>query len=205
MRHGKGTRRTIDIILSAAQEVSRPIIFSIVIIIIVFLPIFTLQEVEGKMFSPMAFTISFALFGSLIVAIIVSPVLCTYLLKGGNEREFFLLTKLKDLYRPLLVWAMKKRILVVVGSFLAFLASISLLPFLGTEFIPTLEEGSIFIGVNMAPSISLEKATETIMKMERRIKQFPAVKEVMSRIGRPEAGSHPHPVNYAEIYIELNP
>jgi cobalt-zinc-cadmium resistance protein CzcA len=205
LEHGKSERRTIDIILSAAQEVSRPIIFSIVIIIIVFLPIFTLQEVEGKMFSPMAFTISFALFGSLLVAVIVSPVLCTYLLKGENEREFFLLKKLKDLYRPLLVWAMKRRTLVVAGSLLAFLASITLLPFLGTEFIPTLEEGSIFIGVNMAPSISLEKATETIMKMERNIAQFPAVKEVMSRIGRPEAGSHPHPVNYAEIYIELNP
>jgi cobalt-zinc-cadmium resistance protein CzcA len=205
LEHGKTTRRTIDIILSAAQEVSRPIIFSIVIIIIVFLPIFTLQEVEGKMFSPMAFTISFALFGSLLVAVFASPVLCTYLLTGGNEREFILVKKLKDLYRPLLVWAMKKRTLVVSGALLAFLASISLLPFLGTEFIPTLEEGSIFIGVNMAPSISLEKATETIMKMERTITQFPAVKEVMSRIGRPEAGSHPHPVNYAEIYIELNP
>jgi cobalt-zinc-cadmium resistance protein CzcA len=201
----KGTRGTIDIILSAAQEVSRPIIFSIFIIIIVFLPIFTLQNVEGKMFSPMAFTISFALFGSLIVAVIVAPVLCTYLLKGGSEKEFFLLTKLKEFYRPLLMWALKKRKLVVVTSLLAFMVSISLLPFLGTEFIPTLEEGSIFIGVTMAPSISLEKATSTIMKMEGNIKEFPAVKEVMSRIGRPEAGSHPHPVNYAEIYIELNP
>jgi len=201
----KDSRSTIDIILSAAQEVSRPIIFSIIIIIIVFLPIFTLQNVEGKMFSPMAFTISFALFGSLIVAIIVAPVLCTYLLKGGNEKEFFLLKKLKDLYRPLLTWTLKKRNLVVVSALLAFIASLSLLPFLGTEFIPTLEEGSIFIGVTMAPSISLQTATDTIMKMERRIKEFPAVKEVMSRIGRPEAGSHPHPVNYAEIYIELNP
>ncbi len=201
----KGARGTIDIILSAAQEVSRPIIFSIIIIIIVFLPIFTLQDVEGKMFSPMAFTISFALFGSLIVAIIVAPVLCTYLLKGGTEKEFLLLTKLKELYRPLLIWALRKRKLVVISALLTFIASISLLPFLGTEFIPTLEEGSIFIGVTMAPSISLEKATNTIMKMERTIKNFPAVKEVMSRIGRPEAGSHPHPVNYAEIYIELNP
>ena len=201
----KGARSTIDTILSAAQEVSRPIIFSIIIIIIVFLPIFTLEGVEGKMFSPMAFTISFALFGSLIVAIIVAPVLCTYLLRGGNEKEFFLLKKLKALYRPLLVWALQKRKLVVVSALIAFIASICLLPFLGTEFIPTLEEGSIFVGVTMAPSISLEKATDTIMKMERTIKEFPAVKEVMSRIGRPEAGSHPHPVNYAEIYIELNP
>ena len=203
--HGKSTRDTADIILRAAQEVSRPIIFSIAIIIIVFLPIFTLQEVEGKMFSPMAFTISFALLGSLLVAVIASPVLCTYLLTSGKGKEFFLLKKLKDIYRPLLLRAMRKRALVVAGAILAFLASVALLPFLGTEFIPTLEEGSIFIGVTMAPSISLEKATETIMKMEQTITQFPEVKEVMSRIGRPEAGSHPHPVNYAEIYLEMNP
>jgi len=76
---------------------------------------------------------------------------------------------------------------------------------LGSEFTPTLQEGTLVLRLTMAPSISLEKATSTIMKMERRIKEFPAVKEVMSRIGRPEAGSHPHPVNYAEIYIELNP
>ena len=202
---GKSERKNTDIILAAAQEVSRPIIFSIAIIIIVFLPIFTLQNVEGKMFSPMAFTISFALFGSLIVAVVSSPVLCTYLLKGGEHREFILLKKLKGFYHPLLLWALKKRKLVVIGALVAFLVSIALLPFLGTEFIPTLEEGSIFIGVTMAPSISLEKATETIMKMERTLTRYPEVVEVSSRIGRPEAGSHPHPVNYAEIYTKLRP
>lgn len=202
---GKSERSNTDIILVAAQEVSRPIIFSIAIIIIVFLPIFTLQDVEGKMFSPMAFTISFALLGSLIVAVISSPVLCTYLLKGGQHREFYLLKKLKSYYHPLLLWAMKKRKLVILTALLTCFLSIAMLPFLGTEFIPTLEEGSIFIGVTMAPSISLEKATQTIMKMERNIIQYSEVLEVLSRIGRPEAGSHPHPVNYAEIYVELKP
>ncbi|MCK5266978.1 MAG: efflux RND transporter permease subunit, partial [Spirochaetes bacterium] len=201
----KSERSNTDIILTAAKEVSRPIIFSIAIIIIVFLPIFTLQGVEGKMFSPMAFTISFALLGSMLFAIISAPVLSTYLLKGGEHREFFLIKKIKELYRPLLIWAMNKRRTVVIIATFAFLISMALLPFLGTEFIPTLEEGSIMIGVTMAPSISLQKATETIMKMERKIIEFSEVEEVISRIGRPEAGSHPHPVNYAEIHIELMP
>jgi cobalt-zinc-cadmium resistance protein CzcA len=205
LEHSKSTRGTAEIVLGAANEVTRPIIFSIVIIIIVFLPIFTLQEVEGKMFSPMAFTISFALLGSLMVAVIASPVFCTYLLAGGEQKEFFLLKKLKELYRTPLLWALKHRAVIVSVSLLAFLASIAIIPFLGTEFIPTLEEGSIFIGVSMAPSISLEKASETIMRMEHTIAGYPSVQEVMSRIGRPEAGSHPHPVNYAEIHIKLKP
>ena len=201
----KSERSNTDIILIAAKEVSRPIIFSIAIIIIVFLPIFTLQGVEGKMFSPMAFTISFALLGSMLFAIISAPVLSTYLLKGGEHREFILTKRIKEVYRPLLIWAMNKRKTVVIIATFAFLVSMALLPFLGTEFMPTLEEGSIMIGVTMAPSISLQKATETIMKMERKIIEFSEVEEVISRIGRPEAGSHPHPVNYAEIHIELMP
>ena len=201
----KSERSNTDIILTAAKEVSRPIIFSIAIIIIVFLPIFTLQGVEGKMFSPMAFTISFALLGSMLFAIISAPVLSTYLLKGGEHSEFILIKRIKEFYRPLLIWTMNKRRVVVIIATFAFLSSMALLPFLGTEFIPTLEEGSIMIGVTMAPSISLQKATETIMKMERKIIEFSEVEEVISRIGRPEAGSHPHPVNYAEIHIELMP
>ena len=85
------------------------------------------------------------------------------------------------------------------------LASLALVPRLGTEFIPTLEEGSILIGVTMAPSISLEEGTRLIMEMEKEVVQFDAVDEVISRVGRPEAGSHPHPVNYAEVHIELKP
>lgn len=198
-------RSNADIILTAAKEVSRPIIFSISIIIIVLLPIFTLQGVEGKMFSPMAFTISFALLGSMLFAIISAPVLSTYMLKGGEHREFLLMKRMKEVYRPILLWTMKRKQVVLILSAFAFLISMALLPFLGTEFIPTLEEGSIMIGVTMAPSISLEKATETIMKMERTIIGYSEVEEVISRIGRPEAGSHPHPVNYAEIHIELKP
>ncbi|MFI4911095.1 MAG: efflux RND transporter permease subunit [Sedimentisphaeraceae bacterium JB056] len=193
----------IDIIYEAAKEVSKPIIFSILIIITVFLPIFTLGEVEGKMFSPMAFTLCFAILGSLLIAIIAAPALCTYLLNAKSHKEFVLVTLLKKIYRPLLVAAVKHRKIVLLIVAAAFAASLLVVPYLGTEFIPTLEEGSILIGVTMAPSTSLEKATEIVQSLEREAVKFGEVDEVVSRIGRPEAGSHPHPVNYAEVHIEL--
>ena len=196
-------RNKFDIILDAAREVSRPIIFSILIVITVFLPIFTLQGVEGKMFSPMAFTLTFALLGSLLAAIVVAPSLCTYLLKAGKHKEFIVLRYIKILYTPLLKIAIKLKFVLLTGVLIAFAGSLILFIDLGTEFIPTLEEGPILIGVNMAPSISLEKATETIQNIERKVLEFDEVKEVVSRIGRPEAGSHPHPVNIAEVQIEF--
>ena len=193
------------VILDAAKEVSRPIVFAISIIIIVFLPIFTLEGVEGKMFAPMAFTISFALLGSIGTALFVSPVLSSYLIRHVEHEDIRLARWLKASYRPLLDVAIRAKALVIIVTLVAFIGSIALIPYLGTEFIPTLEEGSILIGVTMAPSISLVTGTETVMRLERRIVQYGEVKEVISRIGRPEAGSHPHPVNYAEVHIELKP
>lgn len=193
------------IIYNAACEVNRPIVFSIAIIIVVFLPLFTLEGVEGKMFTPVAFTIAFALLGSLLVAVLVSPVLSLYLLKQSPHKELALVRILKAVYRPLLAGALRFKFAVVGAAVLGLAASLALAPRLGTEFIPTLEEGSILIGVTMAPSISLEEGTKLVMEMEREIVQFDAVDETISRIGRPEAGSHPHPVNYAEVHIELKP
>lgn len=202
---GNKNRERFAVILDAAHEVGRPIVFAIAIIIIVFLPLFTLRGVEGKLFSPMAFTISFALLGSMITATIVAPALSMYFLKTKKGKEFILLHWLKRGYEPLLRFAVRRKFLIAGAAITAFLLSLFLLTTLGTEFVPTLEEGSIFIGVGMAPSISVVRATETIMKLERTIVKYPEVEETISRIGRPEAGSHPHPVNYAEIHIELKP
>jgi len=202
-RTDNGDKSKIEIIHGAASEVVKPILFSIAIIILVFVPIFALQGVEGKMFKPLAFTITFALLGSMATALIAAPVLSMYLLKQKPHRELFLVRWLKAIYRPMLVWAIRLRIVVALVALAAFGVSIMALQKVGTEFVPTLEEGSVMIGVAMAPSISLEKATETIVELEKRIKTYGEVKEVISRIGRPEAGSHPHPVNYAEVHIEL--
>ena len=203
-RHGRGESKAL-VIYDAAKEVNRPIVFSIAIIIIVFLPLFTLEGVEGKMFSPMAFTISFALLGSLLVAVLVAPVLSLFLLKQAPHKELALMRVLKAAYRPLLAGAVRFKFAVMGVAVAALVASLALVPKLGTEFIPTLEEGSILIGVTMAPSISLQEGTKLIMEMEKEIVQFDAVDETISRVGRPEAGSHPHPVNYAEVHIELKP
>ncbi len=202
--HGREKSKA-TVIHEAAKEVNRPIVFSIAIIIVVFLPLFTLEGVEGKMFSPMAFTIAFALAGSLLFAIIVAPVLSLYLLKQAPAKELAVVRVLKATYRPLLAGALRFKYVVMGASGVALIGSLSLIPLLGTEFIPTMEEGSILIGVTMAPSISLEEGTKLIMEMEREIVQFGPVDETISRIGRPEAGSHPHPVNYAEVHIELKP
>ncbi len=201
-REAEGRRA---IVSSAAREVARPIAFSIAIIVMVFLPIFSFEGVEGKMFRPMASTICLALLGSLATAIILAPVLSSLWLTRKQPRELGALVRLKQLYRPLLARALRHPRRVVAVAVVAFAISLGLVPFLGTEFVPTLEEGSIFIGVTMTPSTSLEKATETVTRLERRIVTYAPVDETVARIGRPEAGSHPHPVNYAEIHLELKP
>jgi cobalt-zinc-cadmium resistance protein CzcA len=199
------SRSKIDIIVAACSEVARPIFFSVAIIIIVFLPLFTLEGVEGKMFAPMAFTIAFALLGSLLAALVFAPVLASMLLKQGQHKEFWLVLFLKKYYRPLILLALGRKKVVIAATLVAFVATLALVPRLGTEFIPTLEEGVIQINVAMAPSISLEKATQTVMNLERRIKDFDAVDMTLAKIGRPEAGSHPHPVNTAHIQLMLKP
>ncbi|MCP4549831.1 MAG: efflux RND transporter permease subunit [bacterium] len=205
------TRRITDesgdmpkVVRNAANEVGRPIIFSILIIVIVFLPIFSLENVEGKMFRPMAFTLVYALLGSIAMAVIVAPVLSSYLLRGG-VKEWPFLVKLKSGYRRLLNATLQRTRIVVGVSLVAVVLSLVLVPHLGTEFIPTLEEGSILIGVTMAPSISLEEGVKKIQSLERAVMKFDEVEEVLSRVGRPEAGSHPHPVNYAEVHLSLKP
>jgi len=193
------------IIVAACREVARPIIFSVTIIIIVFVPLFALEGVEGKMFSPMAFTITFALLGSLLAALVFAPALSSFLLRHRVRKEFVFVTALKRFYLPHLRWNLRHKLVVLFGAIAALAGSLLLIPHLGTEFIPALEEGVIQINVTMAPSISLEKATETVMKLEREIGRFAEVRQTVAKIGRPEAGSHPHPVNFANIQLTLAP
>ncbi len=203
-RSGRGESKA-AVIFDAAREVNRPIVFSIAIIIAAFLPLFTLQDVEGKMFSPMAFTIAFALLGSLLMAVAVVPVLAYYLLKHAPGQEQTFVRALKAGYRPMLAGALRFKGVVMGAAIAALAGSLALTPRLGTAFIPTLDEGSILIGVTMAPSISLEAGTRLVMLMERDLAAFDPIAETVSRIGRPEAGSHPHPVNTGEVQIALKP
>ncbi len=194
-----------SVILGAAKAVARPIFFSGVIVILVFTPLFSLEGIEGKMFSPMAWTISAAMVGSIAMALFVIPALALTIYKHKAIPETLIVRFLEKIYDPTLKFALKFKKIILISVVLVFSITIYIGTSLGTEFMPVLEEGSIFIGVGMAPSISLENATKKVMKLERKIMSFDEVKETVSRIGRPEAGSHPHPVNMGEIQIELNP
>jgi cobalt-zinc-cadmium resistance protein CzcA len=193
------------VVLRSAQEVGRPIVFAIAIIIIVFLPLFTLQGVEGKMFRPMAFAVSFAMLGSLVLSLTVIPVLCAFFLRGGSEDDTWIMRWVKRPYLPMLRWSLAHPKRVVLGAVTALGISLALVPFLGTEFVPQLEEGSIMYRATLAPSAGLEEAIRTAGMLERMAGEFPEVQDVVSKIGRAEAGGDPEPVNNIEALATLKP
>ncbi len=199
--HGIGLR-----IQEAAKEVGRPVFYAVMIIIIVFAPLFSLEGVEGKLFQPMAISIVLAMVASLFVALIVVPALATYFFrKGVLEKESFIMRPLDRLYRAALAGALKTRRLVVVVAVALFVGSLALVPMLGTEFVPELEEGTINVRVTLAPSSSLDTSLAVAQKLEAQLMTFPEVLYVSSRIGRAEIGGDPEPVSNVEIYIGLKP
>lgn len=200
-RHGIALR-----IQEAAREVGRPVFFAVLIIIIVFAPLFTLEGVEGKLFQPMAISIVLAMLASLLVALVVVPALATYLFRSGvKEKESFIMKPLDRLYRRLLDSALQQRKVVVGAALTLFAASLALVPFLGTEFVPELEEGTLNIRVTLAPSASLDTSLAVAQKLEQQLMTFPEVTYAASRVGRPEIGGDPEPVSNVEIYVGLKP
>ncbi|WP_108682563.1 efflux RND transporter permease subunit [Methyloceanibacter sp. wino2] len=202
-----------EIVARACAEVVRPIAFAIAIIIVVFLPLFTLQGYEGKTFRPLAFTVSLAMLGSLLFAIFVAPVLSEMLMKrpSSQDRDKVsfadrLLNGLIGAYRPLIQMFVRKRPLAI-GLAVAILAvGLAIFPRLGSEFVPRLNEGDLLVRVTMAPSIALEEARETVTRFERQLLEtFPEVDRVVSRVGRGEVGAHADPVNNAEAFVGLKP
>jgi cobalt-zinc-cadmium resistance protein CzcA len=201
--HGERVDRT-EAVLAAAREVANPIAFAILIIIVVFLPLFSLEGLEGKLFKPMALNISFAMGGSLLLALTLIPVLAALILKPKEERDTWLVAWLKRRYQPILDWALarKRATLAIAGGALA--ASLALFPFLGKEFMPQLQEGSIMWRVTSIPSTSLDESIEVSKKIATAFKQFPEVETTLAMIGRAEKGETAD-VNYMEIYTALKP
>lgn len=193
-------------ILEAAREVVRPVFFAVVIIIVVFAPLFTLQDVEGKLFQPMAVSIVLAMVASLLVAMMVIPALATYLFKYGiKHKESYILHYLMHFYKIVLTKSLihPKKVMVTAIALLIF--SLLMLPFLGTEFVPELEEGVINVRATLSPSASLETSVAISQKLEQQLMSFPEVTYALSRIGRPELGGDPEPVSNIEIYVGLRP
>lgn len=194
-----------EVILHAVTEVGQPVIFGILIIILVFLPILTLQGMEGKMFQPLANTIIIALLVSLVLSLTLSPVLCAMALKRGTEEDTFLLRWAKWAYLPTLRWATGHRVTVLALALGLLGASLSLFPFLGGEFIPILNEGSISPQTIRYPSIALDRSIEIEKEMQRAVMEFPEVRMVVSKIGRSEMGNDPQEPNASDPTVTLRP
>ncbi len=200
-RHGIALR-----LQEAGKEVARPIFFATAIILVVFMPLFSFEGVEAKLFQPMAISIMLAMLSAVLVALIIVPALATYLFRRGvRQRESFVLKPLDLLYRKGLAWAMGHSKVVVGVAAIMVVAAALVLPRLGTEFVPELEEGTINLRVTLAPSSSLDTALEVAPKLEAKLMEFPEVTYALSRIGRAEIGGDPEPVNNIEIYIGLKP
>ncbi len=191
-------------VLAAAREVANPIAFAIMIIVVVFLPLFALEGLEGKLFKPMAFAISFAMAGSLLLTLTIIPVFAAMMLKPQEERDTMLVRVLKKRYLPLLEWSLSNKRKVVTSALAVLAVSLVLFPFLGKEFMPTLQEGSIMWRVTSIPSASLDQSIEISKDIENALNEFPEVKTTIAMIGRAEKGETAD-VNYMEIYTELNP
>ncbi len=253
----------VHLVARAAREVGRPVFFGITIIILVFIPLFTLQGVEGTMFRPLAYTIALAMLGSLLFSLTAAPVLATFLLRrlgeesgprvrrgwrrftpgrmlrpalfsvvgrppllrgtgeeiesprkgidsarepvDASHEEVRFVRWIQSRYRPLLAWALDNRLRVILAIIGLVILGAVLFPFLGREFIPALNEGSMLVRVTMAPSIALTESRETILRLEREFMKFPEVTQVVTRVGRGEVGAHADPVNNAEMFVDLKP
>ncbi|MBJ6723719.1 efflux RND transporter permease subunit [Geomesophilobacter sediminis] len=202
-KEGEGTRHTI---YNSAREVARPILFGVLIIIVVYLPIVTLTDMEGKMFSPMAFTVGFALLGSLLLTMTLVPTLCSFFLRGKvEEKDPKLLRLAREAYLPFLARTLPhpKRTLGVTAVLLGF--SLLLVPLLGKEFLPVLDEGAVAIQSFRLPSVSLTDSVRSGALVEKALLSFPEVEKVVSRAGRAEIANDPMGVEVSDIFVSLKP
>lgn len=200
--------RTISL---ACAEVGRPILFAITIIILVFVPLFTLQGVEGKTFRPLAYTVTMAMLGSLIFALLLAPTLSSMLMRvrrrgdADGDGEAVVVRWLLKPYRPVVRFFIQRRWAAIAIAVVLIVAGAAVVPRLGSEFTPKLREGTIVARLTMAPSISLTESQRTAQIVERRLMAIPEVREVVTRIGRGEVGAHTDPINSAEMYVTLRP
>ncbi len=203
---GAGWSSRLRIIFISALEVDRAILFSTAITIAAFIPLFTMQGVEGQIFGPMAKTYGYALAGALIATFTITPVLSSLLLpKHVKETETILVSKLRNIYSPILRWALdRRRTTVTIGIVFLCLSGV-LATRLGTEFLPTLEEGNLWIRATMPPTISLQSGMSTVNRIRRILKTHPEVITVVSQHGRPDDGSDASSFGNAEFFVPLKP
>ncbi|WP_033076437.1 efflux RND transporter permease subunit [Thalassotalea sp. ND16A] len=195
-----------QLIKTASSSVAKPIFFASMIILVVFAPLYSLEGVEAKLFKPMAISIMLAIVSALAVALIVVPAFATYLFKGELKLKTNpVLAGLEQSYQRLLNFSFSKPKMIIVMAVALLVSALTLLPKLGTEFVPELEEGTINLRVTLAPSASLNTALDVAPKLEQMLMEFNQVTDALSRVGRPELGGDPEPVSNLEIYLGLKP
>lgn len=205
--HGEYQAQIIQITLDATRLVGRPIFYAMTIIILAFIPVFALVGMEGKLFHPLAFTKTFAMVGSTLIAVTLVPVLCTYLIRGKLRREqqnpvmFFL----QRMYRPVLGWALRHRVATLAGAVTLFGCAVFVSTTIGSEFMPPLDEETAMFMPITDPAISLTKATEILRAQDRIIAADPAVVNVVGKIGRADTSTDPAPINMTETILTLKP
>ncbi len=196
----------LHVIFRAVKEVVMPVTSGVVIIIVVFLPLLTLQGLEGKFFIPVALTIVFALAGSLILSLTAIPVLASYMLKQGGHEDPWLVRKLTAAYMPALDWALRHGRLVAIGALAALALTVAVYTLIGKTFMPVMDEGDIIIGVEKLPSINLRQSFELDLKIQRAImEKVPEVKGVVARVGSDELGLDPMGFNQTDTFLVLKP
>ena len=193
-------------ILEATVEVGRPTLFSMLIIIAAHIPIFTLQRHEGRIFAPMAYSVVSALIGALILSLTLVPLLCSVMLKRNlPEKENAIVRSAKRWYAPALAWCLERPRAVLAAALLALAGALALVPQLGTEFLPELNEGSIWVNVFLPTSVSVSEAQDLNRRIREAIRKSPEVASVTSKTGRPEDGTDPKLINMSELLVDVKP
>ncbi|MCB1186690.1 efflux RND transporter permease subunit [bacterium] len=214
LRQSRPGESRFHVVVQAVSEVIQPIVFAISIIIIVFIPLFALQGVEGKTFRPLAYTVALAMGGSLMFAIILAPVFSYLLMRapkkrverkpGEEEPELWIVRILQLPYRPLVSLFVRQRWLAVLLAIGMLAIGAWTFPQLGSEFVPRLNEGDILVQATAAPSISLQTSSDAMLRFEKQLLEaFPEVSRVVTRTGSGEVGAHAHGVNSSEVFVEL--
>lgn len=203
-QHNFNERR--KVIYKAVVEVGRPTLFSMLVIIAAHIPIFTLQRAEGRIFSPMAFSVTSALVGSLMLSLTLVPLLCLWLLRDRiPHHDNRLLSWFKKIYEPAFVWAVARPKKILGIALILLVAALGLGTKVGTEFLPELDEGTIWVNVTLPPSISQSEALLAAHRIRAALHTVPEVKSVISKVGRPDDGSDPKIFNGGEFFVELAP
>jgi heavy metal efflux system protein len=201
-----------ELLRQAAFEVGRPIVFGIAIIVAVYIPIFTLGWLEGRMFRPMAFTVCAAVFGSLLLALTYVPAIASLLFTGRDEQhrnvtheEPAWFVRLRSRYGRMLEWAIAHRLRVIGMAVLLLAVALGSVPFLGTEFMPKLDEGYLLIETRRIPSVSLPQGLSVSAEVERTLRRFPEVASVVTNLGRPQEATESMALNQADVYVLFTP